>query len=374
MEESALLQALLPLWRRVLDTDDISPDDDFFALGGHSITAAQLFTLIQRELGCSAPLAILYDASTPRLLARALSAGSKPEDWQSLVAINRSGNRTPLFLVHAAEGNVLLYRSLAAHLGSDQPVYGLQSAGLDGCTPIDSQFEHVASRYIHEIRQVQPHGPYMLGGYCLGGTLASEMARQLIESGESVGLLALIEIYNVRSMRWPLPAHLRFINRFILNPYFHLRNLLAAEGAGKLAFFNQKLQVELARMKASIRLGMFRIRHRFHPSSTDDTPQPKLADLYEQALTRYDVKPYPGEITLFIAQRHLAGYPNHQGGWGEVAQRGVRCFSLPIGPRASLVEPYVGQLAGLLRTCLDRAIQNSKSVPHEAAQELVGTH
>jgi thioesterase domain-containing protein len=214
----------------------------------------------------------------------------------------------------------------------------------------------------------------MLGGYCLGGTLALEMARQLIESGEPVGLLALIEIYNIRFMSWPLPAHLRFINRFILNPYFHLQNLLAAEGAGKLAFFNEKFQVELSRMKVSVRRGAARLRHRFRALSTDNAPQPKLADLYEQALTRYDVKPYPGEIMLFLAQSHLAGYPNHQGGWGEVAQSGVRCFSLPISPRGSLVEPYVGELAGLLRTCLDRATQNSKPVPLEAAPELVGTH
>ncbi len=84
-----------------------------------------------------------------------------------------------------------------------------------GCNPLDSmgsrlsiaKFDHVAARYIEEIRQVQPHGPYMLGGYCLGGTLALEMARQLIESGESIGLLALIEIYNIRSIN----GHNRFI-------------------------------------------------------------------------------------------------------------------------------------------------------------------
>src|SRR5208282_3420612 len=173
------------------------------------------FALIQSELGCTAPLATLYHASTPRMLASVLSQGSKKEDWQSLVAINRprrsrSNDRPPLFLVHAAEGNVLLYRSLAAHLGADQPVFGLQSAGLDGRSPVDGRFEHVARRYVDEIRQVQPHGPYMLGGYCLGGTLALEMARQLIESGDTVGLVALIEIYNIRSMRWPLPLHQRF--------------------------------------------------------------------------------------------------------------------------------------------------------------------
>jgi thioesterase domain-containing protein/acyl carrier protein len=379
MAEPALLRALLPLWQRVLDVREIGPDDDFFGLGGHSIAAAQLFDLIQRELGCTAPLAILYDASTPRTLARVLSRGSKTEDWQSLVAINRSGDlrsgdRPPLFLVHGAEGNVLLYRSLASHLGADQPVFGLQSAGLDGHAPVDGRFEHVASRYVDEIRQVQPHGPYMLGGYCLGGTLALEMAQQLIASGERVGLVALIEIYNIRSMRWPLPLRQRLINRFFLNPYFHLQNLIAAEGEGKRAFFMEKLRVESARIKASARLGWARFRHRLLPDAAAATPQAKIAAIYEEALARYDVRPYSGELTLFLAERHLAGYHDRLGGWGEVAQGGLRLFSLPISPRGSLVEPHVGQLAALLRGCLDRAIEDSKVAVHEPGVEFVSTH
>ncbi len=376
MAEPALLRALLPLWQRVLDIREIGPDDDFFALGGHSIAAAQLFDLIQRELGRAAPLATLYDASTPRMLASVLSRGSKTEDWQSLVAINRSrrsNDRPPLFLVHAAEGNVLLYRSLAAHLGADQPVFGLQSAGLDGHSPVDGRFEHVARRYIDEIRQVQPHGPYMLGGYCLGGTLALEVARQLIEAGETVGLVALIEIYNIRALRWPLPLHQRFINRFILNPYFHLQNTFAAEGAGKLAFFMEKLRVEITRIKTSARFGWARLRHRLLPDAAAATPPAKIADIYEEALAQYEVRPYPGELTLFLAERHLAGFHAHMGGWGEVAQGGVRLFRLPISPRGSLVEPYVGQTAAILRGCLDRAIENSRIVVHERL-ELVSTH
>src|SRR5208337_673076 len=192
-----------PLWERVLDISEVGPDDEFFALGGHSIAAAQLFALIQRELGYTAPLAVLYDAATPRLLAKALFRGTSAEVWNALVPINRHGDRIPLFLIHAAEGNILLYRSLAAHLGTDQPVYGLQSAGLDGNTPVDPRFELVARNYIDEIRRIQSHGPYLLGGYCLGGTIALEMAQQLIEEGESVGLVALIEDYNVRAMQWP---------------------------------------------------------------------------------------------------------------------------------------------------------------------------
>ncbi|MGA2966913.1 MAG: condensation domain-containing protein [Terriglobales bacterium] len=376
--EPELLEALIPIWQRVLNVRKLGPDDDFFALGGHSVAAAQLFAMIERELGCAAPLAVLYDASTPRMLAHRLCQGGKTEDWKSLVAIQRpenrgSGGRPPLFLVHAAEGNVLLYRSLAAHLGADQPVYGLQSAGLDGRSQVDGRFEHVAHRYIDEIRQVQAHGPYMLGGYCLGGTLALEMARQLIESGETVGLIALIEIYNVRALRWPLPLHQRFVNRFVLNPFYHLQNVFAAEGAGKLAFFAEKLRVEATRSKASARLGWAHLRHLLAPDGAATAPQAKLADIYEEALAQYEVRPYPGELTVFLAKRHLAGFHIPLGGWGKVAQGGVQLFSLSISPRGSLVEPYVGQLAVLLRGCLDRAMENPGTSAHEPGLELVNT-
>ena len=372
-DESELLQSLMPLWQRVLGIRAIGPDDDFFALGGHSIAAAELFALMRRQLGRVAPLAALYDASTPRMLARVLCRGNNTEDWKSLVPIHRSGDRPPLFLVHAAEGNVLLYRSLAAHLGPDQPVFGLQSAGLDGLSPIDGRFETVAGRYIQEIRRVQPRGPYLLAGYCLGGTLALEMAQQLIQSGESVGLVALIEIYNIRSMRWPLPLHQRLINRLILNPYFHLQNLMAAEGTAKHTFFMEKLRVEMARIRTSVRRGGAHLRHRLL-ADAKAAPPANVAAIYEEAFAQYDVKPYPGELTVFLADRHLAGFDSPLGGWGQIAQGGVRLFSLPISPRGSLVEPFVADLAQLLRGCLDRALENSRIVVHEPISGLVRTH
>jgi acyl carrier protein len=167
-QEAAVLSALLKLWQRVLGHRAVGADDNLFALGGHSMTAAQLFASIERELGITAPLSALYDAPTPRKLAKVMANGNIEKQWQSLVPINRAGNRPPLFLFHGAKGNVLLYRSLAFHLGEDQPVYGLQSAGLDGRSPVDGDFERVARRYVKEIRRVQPEGPYMLGGYCLG--------------------------------------------------------------------------------------------------------------------------------------------------------------------------------------------------------------
>ena len=366
MEEPALLQAMLPLWQRVLDVQEVAPDDDFFALGGHSILAAQLFVLIERELGRTAPLATLYDAATPRALASVLSLGTKVEDWQSLVAINRSGDRPTLFLVHPAEGHVLLYRALAAHLGADQPVFGLQSAGLDGRSPIDGQFEHVAQRYVDEIRQVQPHGPYMLGGHGLGGTLALEMAQQLIASGETVGLLALIEAYNVCSFHWALPLHQRIPNRFVLHPYFQLHDFVVAEKSVKSVLSREKLRAQVMLLKQNARSGWARFRRRRLPTVPETPPPAKVVKIYEQALAQYDVKPYPGELVLFLTDRHRAGFLDRLGGWAEVAQGGVRLFSLPANPGGSLAGTAVEQTAALLRGCLDLAIERSQVAVNES--------
>jgi thioesterase domain-containing protein len=357
--EPELLQSLLALWRHVLGVHHIGPDDDFFLMGGNSMAAATLFALIQKELGYAPSLGVLYDASTPRQLAQILAKGNSTEHWDSLVAINRLGDRTPLFLVHAAEGNVLLYRSLAAHLGADQPVWGLQSAGLDGKSPVDPRFEHVASLYIDEIRKIQPHGPYMLGGYCLGGTIAFEMAHQLIEAGEKVGLVAMIEDYNLRAMRWPLALHHHLINRFFLNPYFHLRNVLSADGRGKFDFFMDKLNVEIRRMTVSVRGSWSRIEDLFFPRRASAPPRAKLADVYDDAQVQYDIKPYPGELTLFFAEKHLAGFNAPLGGWGGVAAGGVRYYALPCSSRGSMIEPYVKHLARILRNCLDQALEQS---------------
>ncbi len=348
--ESDLLQAMLSLWKRTLNVSSIGPDDDFFALGGHSIIAAQLFVRIERELGLAGPLAALYQSPTPRTLLRMLMQETGQQTWRSLVPINRSGSRTPFFLIHAAEGNVLLYRDLARHLGPDQPVYGLQAAGLDGKSPIDAQFEHVASRYIREIRQVQPTGPYLLGGYCLGGTIAMEVARQLRDEGESIGLVAMIENFNIKSTRWPLPWNLRMINR-VLNVYYHVRNLLAAQGSSKWDFFRDKARVELTRAKVSAQVAIARARRAFGVPS--EYYHVKVADAFDHALEQYEVKPYPGELTVFVAQRRLAGMGDALDGWGKVPEGGVRVFELPISPRGSLIEPFVQTLAARLRGCLD---------------------
>ncbi|NNL78724.1 MAG: acyltransferase domain-containing protein, partial [Desulfobacterales bacterium] len=172
--DNDLIGRLLPIWQRVLGNSSIGPHDNFFDLGGQSLLAAKLFAEIENLLCKSIPLSALYKAPTVAKLAQIIEQQGSGCEWNSVVPINPDGSRPPLFLVHGAEGNILLYRDLAKCLGDDQPVYGIQSAGLNNGNEFDAHFETVAMNYLNAIKSHQSDGPYFIGGYCLGGTIALE--------------------------------------------------------------------------------------------------------------------------------------------------------------------------------------------------------
>ncbi len=126
-----LEQQLTRSWEKILRVHPVGRHDNFFELGGHSFAAVRLLSEIKKVTGRDLPLAILFQASTVADLAEVIRKDDWMPSWSSLVPIQPGGSRRPLFLVHGAEGNVLLYRQLATHLGSDQPVYGFQSQGLE---------------------------------------------------------------------------------------------------------------------------------------------------------------------------------------------------------------------------------------------------
>src|SRR5438477_12550233 len=146
-----------------------------------------------------------------------------------------NGSRPPLFCVHGASGNVLIYRDLSRHLGPDQPFYGLQAQGLDGTAECLTTVEDMAALYINEIRRVQPEGPYFIGGYCLGGTIAYEIAQQLTSRGQEVGLLALFDTLNWSNMGTTSSWNATYsqVQRLL----FHAGNFLMLDWNNKSRFF-----------------------------------------------------------------------------------------------------------------------------------------
>ena len=180
-------------FEKVLGAESVGVEDDFFALGGHSLLALALFAELERTARRRLPLATIFEASTPRALAARVGADAPASSWDNLVALKPQGSRPPLFVVSAGDGNLVGFAPLARHLSAEQPLYGLQPSGLDGRRPLDRGIEAMAERYLEKLREVQPHGPYLLAGRCNGVTVAYEMAQRLRAAGEEVPLLVALD-------------------------------------------------------------------------------------------------------------------------------------------------------------------------------------
>jgi amino acid adenylation domain-containing protein len=187
---------LVQLWEEVLGISPISVTANYFDLGASSLAAARLFTRISKEFKRELPLSFLYEAPSIEQIARRLTDDANAPLWKSLVPIQTQGSGVPLFCVHGGGGGTLFMRGLARHLGQDRPFYGLQAEAVHGRRIKGHRVEDMAAHYVSEIRTVHPDGPFFLSGYCLGGVIAVEMARQLKQQGFEVPLVALFNAAN----------------------------------------------------------------------------------------------------------------------------------------------------------------------------------
>ncbi|WKN59553.1 amino acid adenylation domain-containing protein [Rhodococcus opacus] len=198
---TAVERAVVEAFAKVVDTGEdraIGVDDDFFALGGTSLSAVRVAADLQRRLGRPVPLPALFLDPTPAGLAARLTTEALPASVEDalrvVVPLRRGGRLAPLFCVHAGMGLAWAYTGMVRHLSPDRPVWGLQLPSLGGGPEYDS-IEKLAHRYLDEVRTVQPAGPYHLLGWSLGGLIAHAMATELQDRGEEVGSLVLLDSY-----------------------------------------------------------------------------------------------------------------------------------------------------------------------------------
>ncbi|MEV6324275.1 condensation domain-containing protein [Nocardia sp. NPDC051787] len=187
-------RAIAALWARMLELDSSEFDraTDFFAVGGDSVMAIRMLNRLRGELGLLVtPRAFRADPGLAAVAAVADQAGAASEPGDCAVTL-RDGTGTPLFLLHPTGGDVLCYVDLARKLDTDRPVIGIQDPALAGETGPESVAE-LAGRYERVLRAHQPTGPYLLGGWSMGGIVAHELARRLQESGDTVALLTLVD-------------------------------------------------------------------------------------------------------------------------------------------------------------------------------------
>ncbi|MEM9593743.1 MAG: condensation domain-containing protein, partial [Acidobacteriota bacterium] len=189
--ETATQAQLMRIWNDLVAVQEYGLDDNFFDLGGHSLLVPSLVLRIRVDFGVELPLGLIFQDATVRGLAAAIDAegdGGDGPTWGPLVPIRPDGDAPPLFMIHGLGGEVGWFYNLANYLAPDLPLYGIQA-------PPEPQgtLEAMASRYVGEVLAVQGSGPYRLGGYCIGGGVAYEMARQLTAGGRTVELLVLID-------------------------------------------------------------------------------------------------------------------------------------------------------------------------------------
>ncbi|TAF05111.1 MAG: non-ribosomal peptide synthetase [Nostocales cyanobacterium] len=348
---------LARIWQEVLGIQSIGIQDNFFDLGGNSLLAVKLFTQIHHKFAQKFPLATLFQAPTIEQLAAILDQSNKSISWSSLVTIQQgnSGGKRPLFLIHALGGNVVGYQNLVRYLGKEQPVYGLQAQGIDGKQPPHKRVEDMASHYIKEIRTVQPHGPYLLGGFSSGGTVAFEIARQLIDQGDGVGLLAMFDTYSP-SLYINNPSFLRTL-------YAYFTSVLQLRSADKWNYFLAKVNwfQSLFTGKPSSKFDLWNE----HSFAEDSNPYNMvLIEALKQAtMADYVPQPYPGRVTLFTTKEVLRWCQFKPcRGWDGIAQQGVEIHEVPGTHLGMLGEPNVQILAEQLIVCLKQAQANNQLV------------
>lgn len=351
---SGIEHALAEVWQNVLAIDELGVHDNFFELGGHSLLAVRLFALMEKKFGKRLPLATLFHAPTIAQLAAVLEKDSSPA-WSSLVPIQPNGTRAPFFCVHAVGGNVLEYYDLARHLGTDQPFYGLQSRGLDDRQAPHTCVEEMAAHYLKEIRELQPCGPYFIGGRSFGGIVAFEMACQLRALGQEVALLALLDSYPVGHQKLSPEAGAlsRKTARAIQRIKTHLSNLRGLSLQEKLHYLAGKAQYAPVRIKSKL----WRTIYRSYKKLGRDVPSAfrNVEEFNWLAAHEFVPRLYGGRLTLFWASKDLRAKFDLIEGWQMLARAGMELHEIPGTHLDIIKEPHVEELARMLSECLLKA-------------------
>jgi phthiocerol/phenolphthiocerol synthesis type-I polyketide synthase E len=355
--ENETTRQLACIWQDLLGIVSVGLDQNYFDLGGDSALAVKLFAQIDEIFKVKLPLATLFEAPTIEELARVLQREAPAAGWSPLVPIQPQGSRPPFFCIHGAGGNVLIYRDLSTHLGSDQPLYGLQSRGLDGnCAPL-SRIEDMASLYVGEIRRVQRHGPYFLGGYCLGGTIAYEVARQLRAKGEQIALLALFDTMNWAKVG--IPSIWGKSYNAWQKLLFHAANFLRLDSAGKTEFFSEKVKILRSRVPVWKGMLLGRLQKNSPVEKSESRILGQIWQANDRAALDYIPQPFAGAVLDIRPNRQYRMFNKPGLKWEQLAEGGQKIVVLPVYPAGMLVEPFVKHLAVALRSSIDEAVSNS---------------
>jgi amino acid adenylation domain-containing protein len=341
------------IWVEYLGITKVGVHDNFFELGGHSLIAVQVMTRIEKETGKRLPLAALFETSTVEKLAQMLELDAKSITWDSLVPIKPIGTKMPLYMVHGAGLNVLLFNTLAMSMSPEQPVYGLQAKGLNGVDePLDS-IEDIAAHYIAAIMEQNPNGPYALAGYSFGGIIAYEMAKQFKAMGKEVKMLAMFDTYAYRTPHFDsLPVKLYKKLRFFKDKVIY--NMTFENGfKDTIADKGTSIKRKIVRRYWKLKYGKDQNQAGFFGYSN------KIDEMNNYAERHYQLKPFDVEVEVFRAEKRTFYMDDFKYlGWKPYALKGVNVHPIPGEHNTIFKAPNDKVFASVLQKCLDEAVKS----------------
>lgn len=296
---------LAQIWQRTLGLAQVKDTDNFFEAGGNSLLAVSLITEVNKVFSLNLGLAALIQNPVFADFKKLTIPQVLPTTTlRSLVPISLSGSGTPLFCFHGVGGNVMNYVTLIPAVKDQRPLYGVQSRGLDGKEPFIETIEEMARAYASEIRQIQPRGPYLLAGGSMGGTVAFEVAQQLIAQGESIQNIIMFDTFGPDVViKTPDPADSSIVRRLKQSLLYRLKTLAISVRKALLALNLKKVPLDIV-----------------------------LFDLEEanyRALRLYRPKTYTGDICIIRAKMQEKGwYSDPVMGWGNVVKGKIATFEI----------------------------------------------
>ncbi|MDO9526791.1 MAG: SDR family NAD(P)-dependent oxidoreductase [Gemmobacter sp.] len=361
-------RTLVGFWQDLLGVGQVGVQDSFFDLGGHSLIAVRLFAMIRKTYAIDFPISVLFEAPTIAACATLIESRIGPQDaadtpkaparrFTHLVPMHlgEGGAKTPFFLVAGMFGNVLNLRHLAQLIGADRPFFGLQARGLYGDQTPHQTFPEAAAAYIAEMKQVQPKGPYLVGGFSGGGLIAWEMARQLELAGESVAQVVLLDT--------PLPMRpeLTRMDKALIK-----LTELRRKGPGYLREWWQARQ-DWKRQQSRPQT----------PTDAHAFNNASIEAAFRAALPVYDLHPRAGRVALFrppldrhwqvsdgkwVSEAKEYVFPDND--WTRFAP-GLEVIEVPGTHDSMVLEPNVRVMAARLR----KVIETAETVPVPESQK-----
>jgi amino acid adenylation domain-containing protein len=356
---------LISVWQRLFKLENIGRHDNFFDLGGHSLLAAQLVAEIEFHFGCKLPISVLLQMPTVESLARRLAR----EDWKpvrsSLVPLQPLGARPPLFIAPGWGGSLLWFiNNFREEFAPDQPVYGLQTIGLDGEEERDASIEEMASHYVNEIRASHPEGPYYLAGYSMGGLIAFEIAQQLRRQGQRVAFLGLLDT-SPQSVPWTVYA-LTFAPYFWQRLQLHVKQLRATPVRESLGYVRERWE--------TLRWWISKNRRRskvvtMAPEIDISVPQaPGIQDYYIALADAYRPRRYPGSIDVFFSEAKKLDMIST---WSRLARAGATLHQLAGNHTGIIGSEYGPATAKTMKAALGCAQQDALPLHYLANKEFL---